>query len=70
MLLEARADQAEAETWYARAGQAGHADSAFYLGMLREEQGASEEAEGWYRRAAEAGHEAAARKLGIGQATA
>lgn len=47
-------DRGEAETWFLRAAEAGHAKAMFNVGCLLQERDEIEEAEKWWRRAIEA----------------
>ena len=70
VLLQRRGKLAEAETWYRRAVNAGHADVGdrevmTRLGVLLQRRGELEEAETWYRRAAKARDREAMTHLGV-----
>jgi TPR repeat protein len=64
VLLNKRGEQAEAETWYRKAADTGHAGAMSNLGVLLAERGEQAEAETWYRKAADTGHASAMYNLG------
>ncbi len=59
-----RLDSAEAEKWYGKAAEAGHARAQFHLGVLLQSERRFTEAVSWYDRAASQGHAAANTALG------
>ena len=70
VLLQRRGRSEEAEAWYRRAANAGHAEAGgrevmTHLGVLLQRRGRLEEAEAWYRRAAKARDREAMTHLGV-----
>ncbi|MRH87619.1 tetratricopeptide repeat protein [Nocardia sp. SYP-A9097] len=64
-LLRQQGKIAEAEIWYRKAADTGHAYAMNGLGFLLEQRGDLTEAEGWYRKAADTGHARAMNNLGF-----
>ena len=51
------------KSWYHRAGEQGHAEAQYRLGILYDKEGNYSEAHMWFTKAAQNGHSGAAEKL-------
>jgi TPR repeat protein len=58
-------DFEEAQKWYRRAAEGGHAEAQNSLGSMLQEDGRFEQAIGWYEKAAAQGHASATNSLGL-----